>query len=168
MEVSKRLLIIGAGGHGRVAAEVAEACGYKVSFLDDQPGEGVVGTLSDIDAVKESYDEFFVGIGNNSKRQSLQEELEQKCLHVATLVHPTAYVSPSAMIDAGTIIEPKAIVNTKSVIGKGCIISVGAIVDHDAVIVAYVHVNAGAICKGGARVELCTKLEAGEVVHGFN
>lgn len=168
MEENKRLLIIGAGGHGRVVAEVAEACGYKVSFLDDQPSEGVVGTLSDIDDVKESYDEFFVGIGNNSKRQSLQEELEQKGLHIATLVHPTAYVGPSATIDAGTVIEPMAIVNTKSVIGKGCIISVGAIVDHDAVIGVYAHVNAGAICKGGAKVEPSTKIEAGEVVHGFN
>lgn len=168
MVVNKRLLIIGAGGHGRVAAEVAEACGYKVSFLDDQPSEGVVGALSDIDAVKESYDEFFVGIGNNSKRKFLHEELELKGLRVATLVHPTAYVSPSAAIDAGTVIEPKAIVNTKSVIGKGCIISVGAIIDYDAVIGAFAHVNAGAICKGGARVEPGTKLEAGEVIHGFN
>ena len=104
MEESKRLLIIGAGGHGRVASEVAEACGYKVSFLDDQSGKGVVGTLSDIEEVKDLFDEFFVGIGNNSKRQSLQEELEQKDLHVATLAHPTAYVSPTETVDAGTII----------------------------------------------------------------
>ena len=53
-------------------------------------------------------------------------------------------------------------------IRKGCIISVGAIVDHDAVIGAYAHVNAGAICKGGAKVEPYTRLEAGEVIHGFN
>lgn len=164
----KKLLIIGAGGHGRVVGEVAEACGYEIAFLDDQPGEGVIGTVSDIDGVKNSFDEFFVGIGNNSKRQALQEELEQKGLSIATLVHPTAYISPTAFINAGAVIEPRAIVNTNSVIGKGCIISVGAIVDHDADIGAYVHVNAGAICKGGARVEPGTKLEAGEVVHGFN
>ena len=126
------------------------------------------GTLSDIDAVKESYDEFLIGIGNNGKRQSLQEELEQKDFRIATLVHPTAYVSPSAAIDTGTIIEPKAIVNTKSVIGKGCIISVGALGDHDTVIGDFAHVNAGAICKGGAKVEPGTKIEAGEVVHGVN
>lgn len=69
-------MIIGAGGHGRVVDEVAEACGYRVSFFDAQPREGVVGTASDIDGVKDSFDEFFVGIGNNSKRQSLREELE--------------------------------------------------------------------------------------------
>ena len=164
----KKLLIIGAGGHGRVVAEVAEACGYEVAFLDDQPGDGVIGKVSYIDVVKDSYDEFVVGIGNNSKRQALQEELKQKGLHIATLVHPTAYTSPTAVINAGTVIEPKAIVNTNSVIGKGCIVSVGAIIDHDADIGAYAHVNAGAICKGGARVEPGTKLEAGEVVHGFN
>ena len=164
----KRLLIIGAGGHGRVVGEVAEACGYEISFLDDQPGDGVIGTVADIDGVKDSFDEFIVGIGNNSKRQALQEELEQKGLSIATLVHPTAYISPTATINAGTVIEPKAVVNTNSVIEKGGIISVGAIVDHDAVIGAYAHVNAGTICKGGARVEPGTKLEAGEVIHGFN
>lgn len=168
MNKKNRLLIIGAGGHGRVVGEVAEACGYEIAFLDDQSGNGVIGTVSDIDSVKKSSDEFFIGIGNNSMRKALQEELEQKGLSIATLVHPTAYISPTAVIDAGTVIEPKAIVNTNSVIEKGCIISVGAIVDHDAVIGAFSHVNAGAICKGGARVEPGTKLEAGEVVHGFN
>lgn len=164
----KKLLILGAGGHGKVVAEVAEACGYRVSFLDDKPGKDVIGSLSDIDDVKESFDEFFVGIGNNSKRQSLQHELEKKGLHVATLVHPSAYVSPTAKIDAGTVVEPKAIVNTNSVISKGCIISVGAIIDHDTIICEYSHVNSGAICKGGAKVEPGTRIEAGKVVHGFN
>lgn len=55
---------------------MAEACRYRVSFFDDQPREGVMGTVSDIDGVKDSFEEFFVGIGNNSKRQSLREELE--------------------------------------------------------------------------------------------
>ena len=33
-----KLLILGAGGHGRLAAEIAESLGYTVSFLDDKPG----------------------------------------------------------------------------------------------------------------------------------
>ena len=34
--MGKSLLIIGAGGHGKVVAEVAAACGYdNISFLDD-------------------------------------------------------------------------------------------------------------------------------------
>lgn len=120
----EKLLIIGAGGHGRVVAEVAKACGYEVALLDDQPGEYVIGTISDLDFVKGSFDEFFVGTGNNRKRQHLQEELEKKDLHVATLVHPASYISPTAVLDVGTIIEPRAVVNTNSVIGKGRIISV--------------------------------------------
>lgn len=84
------------------------------------------------------------------------------------MVHPTSYVSPTATIKVGTVIKPRAIVNINSVISKGCIVSVGAIIDHDTVIGAFAHVNAGIICKGGARAESCTKLEAGEVIHGFN
>ena len=57
----KKLLILGASGYGRVSTEVAEACGYEVSFLYDQSGEEIVGTLFDIDEVKESFDEFLVG-----------------------------------------------------------------------------------------------------------
>jgi len=47
-------------------------------------------------------------------------------------------------------------------------VGVGSIVDHDVNIGEYAHINAGAICKGGAIIDSETKLEAGEVVHGFN
>ena len=60
-----------------------------------------------------------------------------------------------------------AIVNANSKVGKGCIISVGAIVDHDVELQYCVHVNAGAICKAGSKVEECRKLQAGEVVLGY-
>ena len=48
--VTLTLLIIGAGGHGHVCAEVAQACGYdKIDFLDDNPGEGVVGSIEGLE-----------------------------------------------------------------------------------------------------------------------
>ena len=83
------------------------------------------------------------------------------------LIHPTAYISPSAKIEKGTIVEPKALVNANSLIKRGSIISVGAIVDHDVLVNECCHVNAGAICKAGSNIEDCRKLEAGEVVKGI-
>ena len=162
------LLIIGAGGHGHVAAEVAEACGYdKIDFLDDNPGEGVVGSIEGLELWIGEYDQYFVGIGSNEFRRHLIGRLEKSGVQIATLIHPTAYISKSAKIGVGSIIAPKAIVNTHSVIGKGCILSVGAVVDHDVVIEDFVHVNAGTICTSGSKVNSGRKLEAGEVVRGY-
>ncbi len=164
----KQILILGAGSHGRTAAEVAAACGYSAAFLDDAPGEDVIGRLADFERFIGRFDTFFVGIGNNSMREDLQIRLEKAGIEIATLIHPAAYVSPSASIAPGTVVAPGAIVNTHSRIARGCILSAGAIVDHDAVVEDFAHINAGSICKGGARIEHGRKLEAGEVVHGFN
>ena len=163
-----KILIIGAGGHGRVVAEIAEACGYDtVAFLDDRPGDGVVGTIDQMGTVVGNYDSVIVAIGNNKIRAVIQSCLEEIGATVATLIHPTAYVSPRAVIGTGSVIEPKAIVNVHTEIGKGCIISVGSIVDHDVVVEDFAHINAGAICKAGSRIETGRKLDAGEVVHGY-
>ncbi len=64
-------------------------------------------------------------------------------------------------------IEPQALINANTEVGEGCIISVGAVIDHDVIIENAVHVNAGAIVKAGAVVPILTKLEAGEVVLGY-
>lgn len=163
----KSILILGAGGHGRVVAETAEACGYeKISFLDDH-SETAIGKIGELQRFVKDYEYAFVGIGNNRLRGELQKCLEKAGYKVPTLIHPAAYISKTAEIGAGTIVEPRAIVNAGTVIGTGCIISVGAIVDHDVVLGTNVHVNAGAIVNAGAAVESCRKLEAGEVVFGY-
>lgn len=163
----KSLLIIGAGGHGKVVAEVAEEIGYEqIDFIDDNNPEAI-GKISELEKYKNQYSNAFVGIGNNELRGRLIEKLQDCGYTVPILVHPSAYVSRTAKIDTGTVIEPKAIINTNSHISTGCIISVGAIVDHNVEIGDCCHVNAGAIVKAGGKVESYRKLGAGEVVLGY-
>ena len=163
-----KLLIVGAGGHGQVVKEVAEALHIyeQIDFVDDQ-AESAVGKIEDLEVLRVQYDTAFVGIGNNRVRGEIYTKLKEYAYDIPTLIHPTAYVSKSACIGAGTVVEPKAIVNAHTEVGEGCIISVGAIVDHDVVLENHVHVNAGAICKAGSRVAKETKLEAGQVVKGY-
>ncbi len=161
------LLIIGAGGHGKVVAEIAADCGYeKIGFLDDNSLEAL-GKIYDLKKFVGQYECAFVGIGNNKFRGELIKKLETCGYQIPVLIHSTAYVSRTAKIGKGTVVEPKAIVNANTRIGKGCIISVGAIVDHDVIVDQCCHINAGAIVKAGAFVEEYTKLEAGEVKFGY-
>lgn len=162
----KKLLIIGAGGHGQVVAETARTLGYEVAFLDDN-NEEAIGKTTDIGEFKDEYPYAFVGIGNNSFRAEILMRLEQIGYQIPVLIHPTAYVSKTATIGKGTLIEPRAIVNTHSQIGEGTIVSVGAIVDHDTAIGVCAHVNAGAIVKAGGSIEPYEKLDTGEVKLGY-
>lgn len=162
------LLILGAGGHGRVVKEVAEVTGRynRIDFVDDHR-DIAVGKISDLETLHKSYDSAFVGIGDNHLRNELIYGLETIGYEIPVLIHPTAYVSESCHIGKGTIVEPMAVMNANTQVGIGCIISVGAIVDHDVVLGNCVHINAGAIVKAGGKVESERKLEAGEVVLGY-
>lgn len=169
-----KLLILGAGGHGKVVKEVAEAmCDDSenqfysgIDFLDDNASEAI-GKISDLEKWHDSYDHVFVGIGNNAVRKRLLEKLTELNCQIPVLIHPTAYISKSAVVKIGTVVEPMAIVNANTTVEQGSIISVGSIVDHDVVVESCCHVNAGAICKAGSRIETGRKLEAGEVVIGY-
>ena len=71
------LLIIGAGGHGQVVKELAVACGYEsIDFLDDKAPKAV-GKLNEAPYLAPNYDGVIVGIGNNTLRRSISEQLEK-------------------------------------------------------------------------------------------
>lgn len=169
-----KLLILGAGGHGQVVKEVAEAMKDdigqllydQIDFLDDE-NEMAIGRLEEVALYLRDYDEAFVGIGNNQLRKQYMEVLEDLGFSIPILIHPSAYVSNSAVIEKGVVIEPKVIVNANTQISKGTIVSVGAIVDHNTQIGPYSHINAGAICKAGSQIPEECKLDAGEVAAGY-
>lgn len=161
--MKRSLLIVGAGGHGKVVAEVARDCGYEeIGFLDDNSDEAI-GKISEMQKFTYLYKEAFVAIGNNQVRGEIISRLENEGYEIPVLMHPTAYISRTAKLRKGTVVEPKAIVNANADIGEGCIISVGAIVDHDTKLEECVHVNAGAIVKAGTTVKQLQKIDAGEV-----
>jgi UDP-3-O-[3-hydroxymyristoyl] glucosamine N-acyltransferase len=87
--------------------------------------------------------------------------LDMKFQH--SLIHPTAYVSPSVVINVGTIILPKSVINANVVIDKGCIISIGALINHDSQLGTGVHINTGAIVKVGSKAHSLKKIDAEEL-----
>ncbi len=165
--MNKNLLILGAGQYGKIAKEIAEAmnCFSKIDFLDDND-KNALGKLNEMDRFVNAYSYAIVAIGNPVLRISLIHQLEEKCFIVAILVHPKAYISPTANIYPGCIVEPMAVVNSEAVIHKGVIISAGSIVNHTAMVGDVSHLDVGSIVKSNTIVPMGYKVEAGEVFLG--
>lgn len=159
-----KLLILGAGGHGKVVRETAQAMGLfeKIEFLDDKAPEAL-GTLGELPQFMEEFDCAFVAMGNPRLRREYQNWLEVLGVALPSVIHPQSTVSPSAKVGPGTVIMAGAVVQTNAIIGRGCILSGRAIVDHDACLGDFCHINAGAIVPSMAQVPEDTKLDYGQV-----
>jgi len=153
----KSLLIIGAGEYGHLVMKLAEDCGYEnIAFLDDNSSEAI-GTVADATKWKDDYAEFVVAIGNPAVREAVVEALEGMfCL--ATLIHPAAFVSRSAIVEVGCIVEPGAVIQTAAKVGKACIINAGAVVNHNSTVMEYSQVDCNAVVGARAVVPKGTKI----------
>ena len=162
-----KLIILGAGGHGRVVADLASQTGKyeEICFLDDNSkDERVVGKCDNFANFANEDTEMYPAFGNNQGRVEWENKIEEAGIKLAKIIHPLAYVSPKAEIADGCVIMPYAIVNTSTVVKKACIINIGAVVDHDCILEEGCHIAPGAIVKGENRVPACTKVDSGEVV----
>lgn len=142
--MSKKIVIIGAGGHGKVVANIAKLNDYKeILFLDDSGTKdaNIVGTTEDIVNYKD-YD-FIVAIGNNQIRKKFTDNLFEQSFKVVNLIHPTAVIDETVMIGLGSVVMANAVINAYAKLGKGCIVNTSATVDHDDVIEDYVHICPG-------------------------
>ena len=169
----KRLLIVGAGGHGRSVAEAVLAAGrYKlVGFVDDAaPGLQhvwdlpVFGATADLARYREHADAAVVAIGNNRLREALQHTLYAAGFELATVVHSHAMVSPRAVIGAGCAIMAGAIVGTGAQLGAGVIVNCGAVIDHDGRVDDFGHLGVNAAMSGGSVLGRGAWMQAGSVL----
>lgn len=167
-----KLLILGAGGHGKVVAEAAELEDRwnEIAFLDDREelnevmGFKVIGKLKDYSKLIHEYKYAFVAIGNNEKRIELINELEKAGFNIPTIIHPKACVSKYSTIDKGAVVLPGAVVNTSTKIGKGCIININTVVDHDCEIDYGVHISSGAVVRSMVKIGKLSSIGAGACV----
>jgi sugar O-acyltransferase (sialic acid O-acetyltransferase NeuD family) len=153
-----RLLVVGSGGHGRSVAEAAELSGQfeVVGFLDDSLPAGeavlglpVLGPVASMAHHRVTADQAIVAIGNNAVREKLMQQLAEAGIALATVVHPRACVSPSAVVGEGSAIMAGAIVGTEARLGVGSIVNCGAVVDHHATVQDFGHLGVNASMAGG-------------------
>ena len=177
--MNKRIIIIGASGHGKVLADLAMKNEYEIiGFLDDGKAAGEICGFPILGNVKKCLEyqgqcEFVIAIGNNAVRKRIAETYSLKW---ATLIHPTAVIGMNVEISEGTVIMANAVINPGASVGKHCIVNTAAIVEHDNCLGDYVHISpnaalAGTVCVGeqthigiGAAVRNNIKIAANVVV----
>ena len=160
--MSKKVILIGGGGHAKVAVDIICSSGDQVfGVLDDylEVGSSVLGVPvlgKTIDYSRFTDCWFLVAIGNNSVRQMMVERMQGVKWYTA--IHPRAIVSAYSTVGYGSVVMANAVVNAGTIIGKHCIINTGAIVEHDNCIDDFVHISPAAAIGGtvyiGARTHV--------------
>ncbi len=146
--------------------ETALALGYeKVVFLDDASKESdVIGMCCDYVLRHSEYPVAVAAFGNNKTRLFWTDKLLEEGYEVPSIVHPSAIVSPSVVLEPGCFVMQRAVVNTHTKIERAVLINSGSVVDHDSVVCAGAHIGLGSVVKANCTIESGRKVEAGEVI----
>ncbi|BAC93126.1 putative acetyltransferase [Vibrio vulnificus YJ016] len=163
--------ILGASGHGKVVAEIAELNGYsEIHFYDDRWPElhniehwNVVGDSEALLASVQQYACVAVAIGNNAIRLNKHKQLLEVGARMPSLVHPRAVISGYATIAEGCVVMANAVVNPFAVLGQTCIVNTGAVVEHDCLLADGVHLSPNSAIAGSTQLGECAWLGIGAV-----
>lgn len=160
----EKLLLVGAGGFGRMVAEQA-MLQYDCAFVDDgQPvgaeicGISVVGGIADLKELHKEYELLVVGIGNNSFRAQMYEKAAVLDYTFPNIIAASAYISPFAKLGAGCVILQNACVQNGAAVGNGVLLNTGAEVHCDAVVEDYALIYTNSVVRTGAKVGHCARI----------
>lgn len=138
----KKLLIYGAGGNGKVCADIAKKTGYEdILFYDDNEDVNNLDDYRVIHSFNEiNLDEYdlFNAIGDNKTREKTTNLINKK---MTTLIHPTAVIGEHVQIGEGSVVMAKAVINPGCKIGKGVIINTCSSLDHDDIVDDFSHIS---------------------------
>lgn len=154
----EKLLLVGAGGFGRMVAEQA-MLHYNCAFVDDGQYVGteicgipVVGGIADLPVLKKDYDLLVVGIGNNKFRAQVYEKAKGLDYAFPNIIAPSAYISPYAKIGYGCVVLQNACVQNGATVGNGVLLNAGTEVHCDATVGDYTLVYTNSVVRTGATV----------------
>jgi sugar O-acyltransferase (sialic acid O-acetyltransferase NeuD family) len=164
---STAIIIYGGGGHGKSLIDLVHSLGaYRIAgIVDDAVKQGSAETIIGIPVLggRKILPELHTqgirqavnavgGIGNVQVRVEVFQHLAEAGFICPAVVHPTAYVEPSASLSAGVQVFPQAYIGSDTELGYGTIVNSGAIVSHDCVLAEYVNISPGAILAGEVNI----------------
>jgi len=171
----KKVFIYGAGGHGKVVADMLLAgrvAGFAGFVDDDDKNKGrvilgyrVLGNAAWLKEQAAVADiEIALGIGDNSARRVIAERCRGWGAVLRTTLHPSAVVARSAKLGAGTVVMAHATINPDVELGEGAIVNTGAVVEHDVKAGNYVHLSPNSTMGGAAAIGELSLLGTGAII----
>jgi acetyltransferase EpsM len=169
---ARRLLILGAGGHGRAVADLARACGFAVAgFTDRAPSAGagpVLGTDGELATLlrRHRIQGAVVGVGSTAlpRRAGLFDALGAAGAARPALAHPRAVLSPSCEIGPGSVVFAGCVLGHAVRVGANAVLYSGVIAEHECVIDDHAYLSPGVVLSGQVTVGRGAFLGSGAVV----
>ncbi len=175
----KDIVIIGAGGHAKVIADIIlkrkELLNEKlniIGFLDDGYKNLKYTKIFDIPILgdtnliekleQEKKYNYIIGIGNNEIREKISSKFSN--LNYYTAIHPKSIIGIDVIIEEGTVVMANTIVNSGTKIGKHCILNTGSIIEHDNKIEDYCHISPNSTLCGTVKVGKNSWIGAGSTI----
>ena len=173
--LNKSVIILGGGGHASVLIEILRLIDSDIIGLADpllEKGSKVkdISVIGSDDAVLHypNSEVVLVNAVGPLPKKTNREALSTKFINLGyqflTLIHPRAYVAPSAKIEDGAQIMAGALVQSQSRIGRLSVVNSGVIIEHDCSIGDHAHIAPGAILCGGVQTAEGVFIGSGAVV----
>lgn len=175
--MSKKLLLIGGGGHCKTVIEALESRNdYEdIGIIDVSENVGkqilhckIIGTDRELEQFfNEGFTDAFISLGsieNPNKRLSLYKRIKRLGFFLPIISHSSANISQYANISKGSFIGKNVIINADVSIGKCVILNTGCIIEHDSSIGDFTHIAPGSIISGSVTIGKKTHIGAGSVI----
>lgn len=156
------LVLLGAGGHAKVLLSLARACGHDVLGVCDPSlaasgdeywrGIKVLGGDDALEQMDVTQVGLINGVGQTAGGQVRRRLYERWRLHgfrFPVLIHPFAWVDPTAVLAEGVQVMCGAVIQADTTVGGNTIVNTRASLDHDCRVGAHVHLAPGTTVCGG-------------------
>ncbi len=165
----KQVIIIGAGGHAKVVADIVlKNNDILLGFLDDNKPIGtkvisnyeVIGNLNYINQTDKEV-KYVIAIGSNKIRKEISKKYD---LDYYIAIHPSSQIAVDVNIAEGTTIMANSVINPCSKIGKHVIVNTGVIIEHDNIVEDFVHISPNASLGGTVHIKELTHIGIGATI----
>jgi sugar O-acyltransferase (sialic acid O-acetyltransferase NeuD family) len=169
--ISRKLIVVGAGGHAESVYGIALSLGYEIKMFihDSKHGETlfhipVIRDLSIVENIKD-YD-FFIAIGDNTLREHYVNSILSifPNANFPNLIHPSVILLPFSKVGRGTIIMPNSVIGTNVSIGDFCILGSLSVIGHSSILHNFSFVGPSASLAGNVRLGYKSIIGIGAVV----
>ena len=174
----KDIVIIGAGGHAKVVADIIlkrkQLLGDKVNiigFLDDNLekiqydtifGIPILGGTNLVEKFKCKNYEYIIAVGNNFLRRKIVDMHSD--VKYYTAIHPESIIGNEVQIGEGTVVMANTVINSYTKVGKHCILNTSCVIEHDNFIESYVHISPNATLCGNVSINRYSWIGAGATI----